>query len=136
MSTAHAAVWIDHNEARIFHFQPLQAGERNAQVDETTVPAPHHHVHRHGLSRGGEAAAHPEDSKHFFGQVATNLHGAEAVLILGPGSAKGELQKYLQEHQRQLAERIVGVESVDHPTDPQIVALARKVFARTDRLGR
>ena len=131
MST-HAAVWIDHNEARIFHFHPSTTDHLHRdRVDEETLRSPQHHLHRHPLGRGVEAAEHPEDAKHFFQQVAQSLAGTTAILILGPASAKLELFKYLQEHEKGLARGVVGLETVDHPTDPQIVAFARKVFVNT-----
>jgi hypothetical protein len=40
MSVRHAAVWIDQHEARILHV----ALER---FDESTIHAPHGHIHRH-----------------------------------------------------------------------------------------
>ena len=41
--------------------------------------------------------------------------------------AKAELATYLREHTH-IGSRIVGVEAVDHPTDGQIVAYAKKHF--------
>jgi stalled ribosome rescue protein Dom34 len=123
----HAAVWIDHHEARVFHVHP------NA-VDETTVLAPQHHIHRHPKGRG-EAREHPDDAHHFFADVAKALTGVDAVLIVGPSSAKLEFFKYVHEHERRLAANVVGIESADHPTDGEIVARARGYFKTSDRMG-
>src|SRR4249920_195445 len=54
----HAVVWIDHEEARIFHVHPEAA-------DESTILSPQHHLHRHPKGRG-EPREHPDDAKHFF----------------------------------------------------------------------
>jgi stalled ribosome rescue protein Dom34 len=132
----HAAIWIDHTEARIFHIHPSVADHVHRDlVDETTVLAPMHHVHRHPKGRSGEAREHPEDAKHYFHQVARALDGTDAILIVGPASAKLELFKYLQEHEQRLAPKVVAIETVDHPTDLEIIAFAKKVFVKTDRLG-
>ena len=48
------------------------------------------------------------------------------ILILGPGEAKGELVKRLED--KGLKERLVGVETVDKLTDPQIAANVRQHF--------
>jgi hypothetical protein len=40
----------------------------------------------------------------------------------------------VHEHDRALEPRVVGVETVDHPTDRQLVAYAKKYFARSDRI--
>jgi hypothetical protein len=42
--------------------------------------------------------------------------------------------KHLLRHKHQLAEKIVGVETVDHPGDPQLLALARQYFLKADFL--
>lgn len=120
MST-HVAIWIDHKEARIFHVT-------HQGTDETTVLAPQHHLHR----RPGED---PNEAHQFFKEVARALTGVDAILIVGPSSAKLEFYRYLHEHERRLESKVVGVESADHPTDGEIVARARKCFAQSDRMG-
>ena len=122
----HAVIWVDHKEARIFHVHPEAA-------DETTVLAPQHHLHRHPRGRG-EAREHPADAKHFYAEVTRALGDVEALLIVGPSSAKLELLRYLHEHERRLESSVVGIESADHPTDGQIVAHAREYFKASDRM--
>ena len=123
----HAVIWIDHKEARVFHVHPQTA-------DETTVLAPQHHVHRHPKGHG-EARQHPDDAHKFFAEVAHTLDGVDALLIVGPASAKLEFFKYLHEHDRRLEATVVGVESADHPTDGEIVARAKSYFKASDRMG-
>ena len=123
----HAVTWIDHKEARIFHIHPDSS-------DETTILAPQHHLHRHQLGRG-EPTSQSEDARRFFKEVARSLEGADALLIVGPASAKLEFFRYLHEHDRRLAAKVVGVESADHPTDGEIVARARVAFARSARMN-
>jgi stalled ribosome rescue protein Dom34 len=123
----HAVVWIDHQEARIFHVHPDAA-------DETTVLAPQHQMHRHPKGRG-EAREHPDDAARFFGEVARALDGVDAILIVGPSSAKLEFFRYVHAHERHLESRVVGIETADHPTDRQIVARARSYFKASDRMG-
>jgi len=62
--------------------------------------------------------------------VAEQLNGTDdRVLLVGPGVAKNHFVSYLEEHhQKKLANRIVGTEAMDHPSDAQIVAFARKYF--------
>ncbi len=71
---------------------------------------------------------HPVDAQHFFADVVRALQDAEEILIVGPAHAKLELIKYVHKHQAALAAKIVGVETVDHPTDGQLVAYARRYF--------
>lgn len=77
----------------------------------------------------------PEDARRFFKDVAHALGGADAILLVGPASAKLEFFRYLHEHDRPLESHVIGVESADHPTDGEIVARARTAFAQSDRTG-
>jgi stalled ribosome rescue protein Dom34 len=125
MKTRHAAVWIDHNEARIFFV--------NSDAFETlSVRSPHRQVHRHPVSR--DDGPHPSDAKHFFEEVARALDGAAEILIVGPATAKLEFMRHLHAHERALEAKVVGVETVDHPTDGQLVAYVRRYFRAIDRM--
>jgi stalled ribosome rescue protein Dom34 len=122
--TLHAAVWIDHHEAKIFH------------VDEKgfdpTVVHPHYHVKRRSTVTAEHA--HPADAMHFFQEVASALADAEEILVVGPGTAKLELIKHVHKHDHALEPKIVGVETVDHPTDGQLVAYVKRYFHAKDRM--
>ncbi len=123
-SHVHAAIWIDHQEARIFHV------ERDS-FDEKKLAAPHRHLHKHPKG-SGEAHNHPDDMNHFFADVAKELADAEQILVLGPSTAKLHLVRYLHKHHSALEAKVVGLETVDHPTDPQLVSHARKYFIALD----
>jgi len=59
---------------------------------------------------------------------------ANEILIVGPGSAKLELLKHANAHDATVAEKIIGVETVDHPSDGQLLAYAKKYFIKADNL--
>jgi stalled ribosome rescue protein Dom34 len=120
-----AAVWIDHHEARIFHVA-------EGAFDEATVKAPAHHLQRH--SKVTAEHNHPEDQHHFFAEVARALEGTPKILVLGPSTAKLQFLRYAHEHAKKIEANIVGVESVDHPTDPQLVSYIKGYFHVTDRV--
>ena len=42
--------------------------------------------------------------------------------------------KHIEKHEPKLMKTILGVETVDHPSDAQLVALARKYFKTADRM--
>lgn len=49
------------------------------------------------------------------------------MLLVGPEDAKTHFQQHLERHHHEaLGKKVIGVETVDHPTDGQIVALAKK----------
>src|SRR6202040_2252507 len=123
----HAAIWIDHREARVFHFSPTDV--------ETLVLHPDHptrHIHHKANSIG---SGHASTSPDYLQEVAESVADAGAVLITGPANAKTELVEHIRVHDPQLTKLIVGVETVDHPSDPQLVAHAKKYFMAADRLG-
>jgi len=115
------AVWIDHDEAKIFHVEA-------ETFDETTVHAPNHHVHRHPKDQETRIHEHPDDEHRFFRAIAGALAGADQVLLMGPSVTKLHFLRYAQRHDAILEPRIVGVETADHPTDRQLVAHVRQYF--------
>lgn len=64
----------------------------------------------------------------YYKEVAKHLRNAESILIFGPGEAKVELKKCLE--QNKLGERVVGVEAVAKMTDNQIAAKVRTYFLK------
>ena len=77
--------------------------------------------------------SHPADAAHFYHEVAQALEGAEEILVVGPATAKLEL-KHLHKHDHTLAPKIIGVETVDHPTDGQLLKYVRGYFRAADRM--
>jgi stalled ribosome rescue protein Dom34 len=118
MSTTHAAVWIDHHEAHIFEVDP-------SSFDVSTVKAPHH-VHRHPKSQAGDSN-HPDDAPRFFREVVSALGSTTQVLVVGPSTEKKSFVDFVKGEARGL--NVVGMETVDHPTDKQVAALVRQYFA-------
>lgn len=120
------AVWIDHKEARVFHLDQ----DKTEEATISAAPSSAHHKHPKGAA---DAKEHPDDAKRFFHEVARSLEGTEPVLIVGPSTAKLEFSRYLHKHDLALEARVAGIETVDHPSDGQIVAYAKKYFQLPDR---
>jgi hypothetical protein len=62
----------------------------------------------------------------YYDAVIAGMREADAILILGPGEAKGELTKRLERHH--LSGRIVGSETANKMTNRQIAAKVRQYF--------
>jgi stalled ribosome rescue protein Dom34 len=124
--TRHAVVWMDHARAHVFDVD-------TRGTEPLTVRAPTHPIHRHPKGPTAEHN-HPDDAHHFFREVARSLEGAERILVVGPSTAKLQFLRYASQHDRTLEPRIVGIETVDHPTDGQLVAHAKKYFEANDRM--
>src|SRR5262249_10598551 len=122
----HAVIWIDHHEARVFHFSPTDVERLVLHPDH---PTKHIHHKANSIGRGHAAEDHA-----FLQAVAQSIADAGAVLVTGPANAKTELIKHISQHDPTLMKIIVGVETVDHPSDGQLVAYARRYFKAEDRM--
>ena len=126
MATNHICVWIDHSEAKIFSLS-------RDQSDEMVLHDAHAPRHIHRKADHLHLGKTPPDQA-FFEEIAAALQGAKGIAIVGPGTARTELAGYLAEHRPLIGKRVWGIEAMDHPTDGQIAASARKFFAAADRM--
>jgi stalled ribosome rescue protein Dom34 len=126
MSLNHAVIWIDHKEAHVM-FLSQEASEAEVIRSKST----HTHLHHKANEVGSGKVA--LDSKYLH-SVINAVNESKEILIIGPGSAKLELIKHAHHHDAKIAEKIVGVETVDHPTDKEILAYARKFFYKVDQM--
>jgi stalled ribosome rescue protein Dom34 len=126
MST-HAVIWLDHEQAKVFFFDKDTYGERDFHSPKHALTS---HAKHNDRQRRGES----KEQKDFFEAIAKTLGGVEEILVLGPGIAKTELLKHLHAREPKLAERVLAVETADHPTPGQIVAHARHYFRAKDQL--
>lgn len=112
-------IWIDRQSARVFHVS-------NEKMERKTLGKSHveHHTHR------PDAFDHRREENHLFHEAVKELSQADRSVIIGPGMAKHHFQTFLVEHHPQIAKKISGFETVDHPTDAQIAALAKRYFER------
>lgn len=120
MTTFHAVVRIDQQTAEILQFDA-------EHIASEKVKAHSHHTSQHGSA----VRTHHE----FLGHVCDALAGIPEVLVAGSHGAQADFRHYVEKHRPSLLAHIVGYETVDHPTTPQLVALARKVFLKIDRMA-
>lgn len=126
MKPNHACVWIDHREARIFALERTNAEE---VVLHDRAATEHIHTKADSVHRGKSG---PDFE--FFDEVVEALRDYKAVLIVGPGQARNQLAGYIHGKYPSLAKKVWAIEPMDHPTDAQIVAVARKYFEAADRM--
>jgi hypothetical protein len=120
-------LWIDHREAVIVSVGG--EGEEITRIQSDVEP--------HQRFSANAPDGTPEDRRdrrfgehlhQYYAEVINAIREADSILILGPGEAKGELEKRL-EHEK-LSGRIVGIESADKLTEPQIAAKIRRYFLK------
>jgi hypothetical protein len=126
MSLSHAVIWIDHQEAHVIQF--------NADASESEIiktKSKHTHLHqKSGILGSGHISA----DESYLHEVINAVSDAGEILVVGPGTAKLELLKHAHRHDAKVSEKIIGVETVDHPTDRQLLAFAKKYFIKVDNL--
>ena len=120
MSLFHAVIWTDHQSAQVLQF------------DAEHVLAHKVRTHTHHTAQHGSAVRTEHE---FFGDVCDALDGVAQVLVTGSHTAIADFRHYADKHRPQTAPRIVGYEVVDHPSENQLVALARKYFLAHDRMA-
>ena len=108
----------------MFHFSPTDVERLVLHPDHPT-----RHIHHKANSIG---SGHAAEDHNFLRAIAASIAGAGAVLITGPANAKTELVKHIHQHDPKLMKIIAGVETVDHPSDAQLVAYARHYFKTED----
>jgi hypothetical protein len=128
MQANHVVVWLDHSKAHIIAFN------REAAGSPVIVHAPHRHEHQHHRADSigsGKAAEHPA----YYEQIITHIRSIPEWLIVGPANAKLAFAKHLSKHHASLLDHVIGVETVDHPSDGQLLSYARKYFVAADRMA-
>ncbi len=123
----HAVIWIDHHEARVFHFNPTDVDRLVLHPDHPT-----RHIHHKANSIGSGHAAEDHDYLH---AVVESIADAGAILITGPANAKTELVKHIHQHDPKVMNVIAAAETVDHPSAAQLVGYARTYFKVADRMS-
>ena len=112
------AIWLDGEKAKLFEFT-------SEKINHTEMkdPSPQHHTHSE------DQMAQQKKEQSFFKTLVPHLQSASEVMITGPGMSRTHFQKFLSEHHADISKKVVACEASDHPTEPQIVALARKHFS-------
>lgn len=119
MSLFHAVAYVDHHQAEVLQFGT-----------EQVVP---YKIHEHAkLTRQHGSAVRTEHE--FFGQVCDALEGIAEVLVAGGHTSLADFHRYVDKHRPLTAKRIVGYLVVNHPTENELVALARKHFVKHDQM--
>ena len=107
---------MDHQEAHVLMFD-------REHVASQRIKSRAHHKHQ----------GKPHDMAALFADVAQALCGTHEVLLTGPGSARDEFRDWCKTHQTELVRNVVDSIPSDHPSDAQVVALARQYFKKFDQ---
>lgn len=129
-----AGVWIDHKQAIVVLI--TDAGQEIKKVKSSgekpirpagatsslTKHTPNDFVAEKRLERKLVAAR-----KNVYEEVLDCIQGADALLVIGPGEAKGEFIKHMKA--KKVRGVVVETETADKMTDNQLAAKVKKHFA-------
>jgi hypothetical protein len=120
MTCHQTIVWIDDQEACILQMHDGLEHDSTvfAQSGQEAILKP--------VSGGSEDAASSLTS--YFHRVARALDIADEILIVGPSATKLEFADYMHKNDHAIDPRVLGVETIAHPTDLQLAAFAKLYF--------
>jgi stalled ribosome rescue protein Dom34 len=120
MTLFHAVVWTDHRSAQVLQF------------DAEHVVADKVYAHTHDTAQHGSTVRSEHE---FFAELCAALDDIAEVLVTGSHTALADFRHYVQKHRPHIAAHVVAYEVVDHPSENQLVALARKAFVKYDTMN-
>jgi hypothetical protein len=129
-----AGVWIDHRQAIVVLV--TDAGQKIKKIAfdiGQPVRSPGGARSKHSYTPNDFVAEDKlerkveNDRKDYYDDVIASIRGASALLILGPGEAKGEFSKHIKS--KKLRGLTVELETTDKMTDRQIAAKVGLHFA-------
>ena len=127
MQNCHAAIWIDHKHAEVIKFNRTEDSEQTIRHRD----APAHIHHKAGCMGSG----HVYEDNSYLSSVIDGIRDADQILIVGPSQVKWQLKSFINSREPEIAKRIAAVEPLDHPTEPEILALARNFFHAHARMA-
>ncbi|MDD5303582.1 MAG: hypothetical protein PHS14_10790 [Elusimicrobia bacterium] len=122
-----AGLWIDHREAIIVTLSA--GGEETKRIQSTAVK-------QHAVEMPADDLRQKEFTEHlahYYDAIIAHLREAGAIVIFGPGEAKGELKKRFETHKSET--RAIVMETTDNMTEPQVAARVRHHFHQDLRRG-
>jgi len=130
--TTKAGVWVDHQQAIVVlitdaghEIKKVKSGAQRA----VRSGAKKKYTPNDFIAEDRQKRKVANERKKFYDDVLAAVSGADSLLILGPGEAKGELSK--QAAAKKLRGLAVSVETADRMSDRQIAAKVSEHFAKT-----
>jgi hypothetical protein len=119
MTLSHAVLWLDHHHADVLQFN-------NDEVRSQKVADSPHDT--------GQHQSDVRTQHEFFGSVCDALAGIAMVLVTGSHMSQANFRHYVEKHRAHLMPQLVGWETVNQPTEGELVALGKKFFHAHDNM--
>ena len=126
-----AGVWIDHKQAIVILV--TDAGQEikkfNAGIEQPggSAGSKNEYTPNDFVAEDRRERKAAGDRKKVYDEAIACIRGAESLLILGPGEAKGEFGKRIKA--KKLRGVVVELETADKMTDRQLAAKVKRHFA-------
>jgi stalled ribosome rescue protein Dom34 len=117
---------MDSREAHVFRFSADDVERRRIRSNN-----PFRKIH-HKAGVIGAGHVHPDHG--YFDEIADALNDVQEWLLTGPGIAKNELVRHVEQHLPDLKRTLCGLQTSDHPTDGELVDQARWAFKSIDHM--
>lgn len=124
-------LWLDRNKAVIVSI--TDNGEERKRITSDME----HYIRYSSVVPGDGSPENIRDRRfwnhlgEYYDNIIAHIHDAKAIQIFGPGEAKYELEKHLEN--KGLSEYIVSMEDADKLTDLQIAERVQKRFPTPSR---
>jgi stalled ribosome rescue protein Dom34 len=120
-------LWIDDKKAVIFSLADEGTGIKRITSESNKSVRFSGGVQKEAVVDDGDKRSNSHLNS-YYDEVLSYIRDAESILIFGPGEAKHEIKKRLQNVE--LHGHIVGIETVEKMTDNQIVTKIRQRFLK------
>jgi stalled ribosome rescue protein Dom34 len=119
MSLNNAIVWLDHTKAQVIHFDKNTSESASFKT---------HSMHPHPHQTHGDNHVNGDDNVLFYKDIANVLTETQQILVVGPAEEKKTFVSYLTSKLPAIANNIKAVETLDHPSEGQLLAYGREHF--------
>jgi len=130
-----AGVWIDHRQAIVVlitdagqEIKKVKSGLEPSDRPAASARSKNKYTPNDFIAEDRRERKLVDDRKNVYEEVLACIRGADSLLILGPGEAKGEFNKHI------MAKKVRGltvvVETTDKMTDRQLAAKVSEHFTK------
>jgi hypothetical protein len=126
MTHTHAVIWLDHKRAQVIRF-----GRETSESSAVRHEGGERHLHH---KKGAIGSGHAAEDPAYYEQILAAVGDTPELLVAGPANAKLEFVKHIHKKHPTLVDRLVGVETLDHPSEGELLKFARAYFKAADAM--
>ena len=127
-------IWMDKEKALIVevHGEDTEMNVLESEVEDFRAVGGSRSKTRWGPQDVVQDSKYTEREKHqmkrYFENLANAVSAAENLVVYGPADTNKKFMQFLEDHKKDLADKVKEVEKADSMTDNQVRALIRDFF--------